>query len=263
MEILRLPALSNNYIFLLYCAQTQTAVVIDPGEAQPVLKSLRQHRLRLSAIWITHPDRDHIGGVAELLQSFPAAVVYGSAVDRGRIPNQQVFLKAEDWVEFAGRPAQVLFLPGHTLGHIAYYFPPAPLCQPRAGLAVSGELGELFCGDVLFGGGCGRLKEGTPAQMVNSLTQLRQLPNTTRVWCAHEYTHKNLQFALTVDPGNPALQQRHAQTQAQQVTIPSVLGLEKQTNPFLRWDDPAVQSAMNSRDPIETFTRLRRRKDQF
>jgi hydroxyacylglutathione hydrolase len=183
--------------------------------------------------------------------------VYGGAEDRGRIPGQTVFLQEGDRVSFADRTGDVLFVPGHTRAHIAYYFAP-----DRAE-----NWGELFCGDTLFAGGCGRLFEGTPAQMVESLTKLRQLPDTTRVWCAHEYTLKNLQFAVTVDPNNSALTQRLRQVeiarQQDQETVPSELGLEKQTNPFLRWDNPAIQSAMQGENIAQTFARLRGKKDLF
>jgi hydroxyacylglutathione hydrolase len=257
MEILRLPAFRDNYIFLLHQPQQHLAAVIDPGDAQPVLDWLHKHPATLESIFITHPDRDHIGGVAELLRHFPKAVVYGSQQDQGKIPGQQIFLNAGDSVEFAGRTAQVFYVPGHTLGHIAYYFPPRD--------EYPNDPGELFCGDTLFAGGCGRMKEGTPSQMVASLSQLRQLPDHTRVWCAHEYTLKNLQFALSIDPENLALQQRYRETQLarhrDQATIPTAMGIEKQTNPFLRWDDLVIQAAMGTCDPIQTFARLRGKKD--
>jgi hydroxyacylglutathione hydrolase len=168
-----------------------------------------------------------------------------------------VFLQSGDRVEFAGREAQVFFVPGHTRAHIAYYFPPDK----------EGETGELFCGDTLFAGGCGRLFEGTPAQMVESLGQLRSLPDNTRVWCAHEYTLGNLKFALTVDPDNIALQERYRQVESDRsrdiATIPSILGVEKSTNPFLRWDTPALQATMKAIDPVTVFARIRGQKDNF
>lgn len=257
MQIYRIPALSDNYIFLLYDPNLKVAAVVDPAEAAPVLAQLRSLQVPLIAILNTHHHGDHVGGNAQLLRQFPAAVVYGGATDEGRIPGQQVFLHGGDRVTFGDREAQVLFVPGHTRAHIAYYFPPAP-----------GEtMGDLFCGDTLFAGGCGRLFEGTPTQMVQSLSQLRALPDTTRVWCAHEYTLKNLQFAVTVDRQNAELQQRLATVKTvrdrHEATIPSNLGLEKRTNPFLRWDAPALQAATKASNEIQTFSRLRGMKDQF
>lgn len=257
MQVERLPALSDNYIFLLYDSERRVAAVVDPAEAKPVWERLQALHLELVAIFNTHHHSDHVGGNQELIRHFPLVTVYGGAEDRGRIPGQQVFLKEGDRVEFAGRTAEVFFVPGHTKAHIAYYFPP---------IEASGW-GELFCGDTLFAGGCGRLFEGTPTQMVASLSKLRALPDNTRVWCAHEYTLKNLQFALTVDAENSELQQRLLEVEAlrrrSEATIPSSIGLEKRTNPFLRWDCPSLQSAVRSQDPVQTFARLRGQKDQF
>lgn len=257
MKVYRLPVLSDNYIFLLHDDTKGVAAVVDPAEAQPVLQQLRSLGAQLTAIFNTHHHADHVGGNRRLLEAFPNATVYGGAEDRGRIPGQQVFLQEGDRVEFAGRPAQVFFVPGHTRAHIAYYFPPTD----------EEDTGELFCGDTIFAGGCGRLFEGTPQQMVSSLSKLRQLPDRTRIWCAHEYTLKNLKFALTVDEDNPDLQQRMAQVKEarsrDEATVPSLLGIEKQTNPFLRWDRPELQQAVDSTEAVKTFARLRGRKDRF
>jgi hydroxyacylglutathione hydrolase len=259
MQIYQLPALSDNYIFVLHDADRQIAAVVDPADANPVLRCLQTLGASLVAIFNTHHHGDHVGGNTRLLAAFPQATVYGSESDRGRIPGQQVFLKEGDRVSFGDRTAEVLFVPGHTKAHIAYYFPPAS--------ADTEEPGELFCGDTLFAGGCGRLFEGTPTQMVQSLSKLRALPDRTRVWCAHEYTLKNLQFALTVDAQNLDLQSRFAAVksmrQRSEATVPSLLADEKRTNPFLRWDVPALQAAVRSQDPVQTFARLRGRKDQF
>ncbi|MFS8866158.1 hydroxyacylglutathione hydrolase [Synechococcus sp. H55.9] len=252
MRILQLPALRDNYIYLLYDPETATAAVVDPAVAEPVLDKLAELGAELVAIFNTHHHHDHVGGNLQLVARYPRAVVYGSQVDRGRIPGQTVELQAGETVEFAGRQAKVLFVPGHTRGHVAYYFP---------------ESGDLFCGDTLFAGGCGRLFEGTPEQMLGSLDQLRQLPEPTRVWCAHEYTLNNLKFALTVDGDNPDLQARYQQVvalrQAGSPTVPSTIGEERRTNPFLRWDQPALQAATGVQDPVRVFARLRGMKDQF
>ncbi|GAB4178682.1 MAG: hydroxyacylglutathione hydrolase [Coleofasciculaceae cyanobacterium] len=257
MQVNRLPALSDNYIFLLHDPKQNVAAVVDPAEAESVIGCLDKLGAKLVAIFNTHHHMDHVGGNRQLIQRFPDVRVYGGDRDRGRIPGQQVFLEEGDNVEFADRIGEVLFVPGHTKGHIAYYFPPE----------VEDEPGELFCGDTLFAGGCGRLFEGTPTQMVNSLSKLRALPDKTRVWCAHEYTLKNLQFALTVDAQNSDLQTRLADVQAarqrSEATVPSQLGVEKRTNPFLRWEEPALQAAVKSSEPVQTFARLRGMKDRF
>ncbi|MFS8969496.1 hydroxyacylglutathione hydrolase [Thermostichus sp. MS-CIW-19] len=252
MRILQLPALRDNYIYLLHDPETATAAVVDPTLAEPVLDKLAELGAELVAIFNTHHHHDHVGGNLQLLARYPRAVVYGSQADRGRIPGQTVELQAGETVAFAGRQAKVLFVPGHTRGHVAYYFP---------------ESGDLFCGDTLFAGGCGRLFEGTPEQMLGSLDQLRQLPEATRVWCAHEYTLNNLKFALTVDGDNPDLQARYQQVvalrQAGSPTVPSTIGEERRTNPFLRWDQPALRAATGAQDPVRVFARLRGMKDQF
>ncbi len=257
MEILRLPVLTDNYIFILHDRRNNVAAVIDPALAKPVIDCLVSLGAELIAIFHTHHHHDHIGGNNELIARFPKINIYGGALDRGRIPHQQVFLNEGDRIQFVDRLAKVFFVPGHTRAHIAYYFP-----------STAGEsTGELFCGDTLFAGGCGRLREGTPAQMVDSLQRLRNLPDDTRIWCAHEYTLENLKFALTVDPDNLDLQKRYDRVvrarRNGEATIPSNLGLEKLTNPFLRWDTAAIESKMNSRDAVECFARVRDMKDRF
>lgn len=256
MRVILIPALSDNYIFLLHEPQENIAAVVDPAVAEPVLQQLRSLDARLVAIFNTHHHYDHVGGNQQLMQRFDNVVVYGGAEDRGRIPGQQVFLQEGDRVKFGDHTGVVFFVPGHTRAHIAYYFP-----------TNATEAGDLFCGDTLFAGGCGRLFEGSPTQMVESLTKLQALPDDTRVWCAHEYTLKNLQFALTVDSDNADLKARFAEVKTarsrKQSTIPSTLGLEKRTNPFLRWNQPTLQAAVNSKDPVQTFARLRGMKDRF
>jgi hydroxyacylglutathione hydrolase len=275
MQIHRIPVLSDNYVFLLHQSsalnqhdshQKGIAAVVDPAIAEPVLALLTQLDAELVAIFNTHHHSDHVGGNRQLLQRFPQAIVYGGAEDRGRIPGQSVFLQGGDRVTFGSRTAEVLFVPGHTRAHIAYYFPP-PLGRESADASGERFCGELFCGDTLFSAGCGRLFEGTPAQMVNSLSQIRALPDATRVWCAHEYTLSNLRFAITVDDQNERLRSRLATVQEMrqrsEPTIPVWLGEEKLTNPFLRWDVETIQAKVKSQDPVRTFGRLRGMKDLF
>ena len=257
MEIKRIPVLADNYVFVLFAPEQKVAAVVDPAVAEPVLDYLSKIDAQLTAIFNTHHHFDHVGGNRQLVQHFPDVCVYGGAEDKGRIPHQQVFLNEGDEVKFAQREGRVFFIPGHTRAHIAYYFPPL----------IAGETGELFCGDTIFAGGCGRLFEGTPAQMVNSLAKLRQLPDNTRVWCAHEYTLSNLKFAVTVEPNNSDLQQRYQQVQQARrrgvATVPSLLGIEKQTNPFLRWDEPELQAVAKMKESARVFGRIRGMKDQF
>ncbi len=257
MEIKRIPVLADNYVFVLSDLKQKKAAVIDPAVASPILDYLAKINCQLVAIFNTHHHYDHVGGNKELIQHFPDLCVYGGVEDKGRIPHQQVFLKQDDTVQFADRVGQVFFVPGHTRAHIAYYFPPIE----------AEETGELFCGDTIFAGGCGRLFEGTPSQMVDSISKLRQLPDNTRVWCAHEYTLSNLKFAVTVDRENVALQERYKagqQARSQHIpTVPSLLGIEKQTNPFLRWDTPELQATANITQPARVFGRIRGMKDNF
>lgn len=257
MEIKRIPVLADNYVFVLSDMEQKVAAVVDPAVSEPVLDYLATIDAQLVAIFNTHHHFDHVGGNNKLIQHFPDLCIYGSAVDKGRIPHQKKFLIEGDTVQFANHTGQIFFIPGHTRGHIAYYFPPT---KPD-------ETGELFCGDTIFAGGCGRLFEGTPAQMVESIGKLRQLPNNTRVWCAHEYTLNNLKFALTVDRDNANLKARYQEVQQARsqgiATVPSLLGTEKQTNPFLRWDSPALQAVAKIKEPARVFGRIRGMKDKF
>ena len=257
MHIYRLPARSDNYIFLLHDPDSSTAAVVDPADAEPVLAKLQELDAKLIAIFNTHHHNDHVGGNRELVKRFPKAEVYAGEEDKGRIPKQTYALKEGDRVSFAGRTGKVFFVPGHTKGHIAYYFSAPKLDDP----------GELFCGDTLFSGGCGRLFEGTPEQMQHSLAKLRSLPDNTRIWCAHEYTLSNLKFAISIDHTNESLQARLEEVERDRAqnkpTIPAHLGTEKQTNPFLRWDAPALQTTADSQDAATVFAHIRSLKDSF
>lgn len=257
MKLLPLPAFADNYIWMLQSAQG--AVVVDPGDAQPVLAALAGTGLPLQAILVTHHHGDHVGGVRELREA-TGAQVYGPA--REAIPQPAVPLAGGAGLSVLGLQLQVLDVPGHTGGHIAYY------CPDAAGAPL------LFCGDTLFSGGCGRLFEGTPAQMLASLERLAQLPGDTRVCCAHEYTLSNLKFARAVEPCNAALlqHQRHCeQLRAQdRPTLPSRLALELEINPFLRTRVPDVAQAacrfdarVDPASPVAVFTALRQWKNEF
>lgn len=239
--VVPLPAFSDNYIWLVH--NGQQAVVVDPGDTAPVLQALEQLQLRLQAIVLTHHHGDHTGGVAALRQVHPCTV-YGPAGES--LPEPVTRVQAGTTLTLLDQPWQVLHVPGHTAGHIAWYCP------------TLGAQPALFCGDTLFSGGCGRLFEGTAEQMHASLAQLAALPGNTQVFCAHEYTVSNLRFALAVEPDNVALQQHHAWCLAQREsglpTLPSSIGLEREINPFLRCEVPAVVHAAQHFDPSTPAT---------
>lgn len=220
-----IPAFKDNYIWLLHQPGDQQVAVVDPGDAAPVLRLLDERGLQLSAILITHHHGDHTGGIRHLVGQFPGIAVYGPAGEQ--ITGLTRCLREEDVVEVVGTSLQVLEVPGHTRGHIAYF----------------GE-GALFCGDTLFACGCGRLFEGSPEQMHTSLAKIAALPGSTLLYCAHEYTLDNIGFAKWVEPGNLTLLQRERDDRQRRErnlpTVPSRLDLELRTNPFLRSAEPTV-----------------------
>jgi len=262
LTISPIPAFSDNYIWCLADSRTGKALVVDPGQAAPVEEHLDRHGLLLDTILVTHHHQDHVGGITELRKQHPAC--------RVTVPAESPFRAGTDLVRdgdsllWQGIRFQVIGVPGHTLDHVAYFSD-----QTR-------EEPLLFCGDTLFVCGCGRLFEGSPAQMRQSLQRLRSLPDDTRVYCAHEYTLANLKFARNLLPENNSLERfgQHCQElrDAGKPTVPARLGDEKRMNPFLRWDDPEVIRAITpyaqehhlpvSNDD-EVFAAIRHAKDHF
>lgn len=251
MHVRLIPAKSDNYIYLL--TEGDATAVVDPGEAEPVLKVLEAEGRGLDLIINTHHHGDHIDGNAALVAKYGAKLI-GPASETKRIPGMDETVAEGDEIEFAGHKAQVFETPGHTTGHVCFYF---------------ADAGVLLSGDTLFALGCGRLFEGSPAQMWDSLLKLRALPDETLGYCGHEYTQSNARFAVSIDPDNAALAERAAQIDAARAagkpTIPFRLGDEKVTSPFLRADDPAMQAAlgMAGADPVAVFAEIRGQKDRF
>ena len=255
MKLIALPAFSDNYIWMLH--DGRHAVVVDPGESAPVINALDSHKLQLAAILVTHHHADHVGGVDEL-RSRLQGPVYGPR--RERIPQPYVALDDGDTLDVLGLRFKVIDVPGHTSGHIAFF------------TEDGGAEPILFCGDTLFSGGCGRLFEGTPAQMHHSLSRLASLPGPTRVCCGHEYTLSNLKFALAVEPKNHDLADYNVWCEAQRAinepTLPSSIATERLVNPFLRCAEPGVALVAQTRgatstDPVAVLAALRQWKNEF
>jgi hydroxyacylglutathione hydrolase len=255
MRVIQIPLLRDNYGYLLVCEESNEAAIIDPSEAEPVLQKVKGENVKLTAILNTHHHRDHTGGNPGLLEK-ESLKVYGHRNDEGRIPGLTHPLADGDEFSIGKIRAKVLFIPGHTKGHVAYLFE-----------------NKLFCGDTLFVAGCGRLFEGTAEQMQESLSKLRDLPNDTLVYCGHEYTEKNLQFALTVEPGNKKASEKLERVRSLRArgisTVPSTMEEEKATNPFLRWESGEIQKNLQERfptlslKPLALFAKLRELKDSF
>jgi hydroxyacylglutathione hydrolase len=250
LDIFQIPALQDNYIYVLKDPNSLEVVVIDPTLAAPVLEFLDQNNFSLKWILNTHHHWDHVGGNLELQQKTKAQIV-GFAQDQNRIPGITLSLQEGDIFSFGGSSFRVLEVPGHTLGHIAFWLP-----QEKA----------LFCGDTLFSLGCGRLFEGTPSQLWSSLLKIRALPDDTFVYCAHEYTLSNGKFALNLEPCNQELINYMKLIEEKREmgipTVPSLLRIEKALNPFLKADSPVFQH-LEPQGAVDIFRLLRSKKDEF
>lgn len=253
LEIHQIPVLQDNYVYLIHEPVANATAVVDPAVAPPVVAALAEKGWSLTHVFNTHHHWDHVGGNLEL-KARTGCTVVGFKADRARIPGLDVAVGEGDSVSLGEAVARVIEVPGHTLGHIAYWF-----FQENA----------LFCGDTLFAMGCGRLFEGSAEQMWRSLAKLRALPPETQIYCAHEYTHSNGRFALSLEPDSPTLLERMQEVNRLRrqgmPTVPSTLQEELTTNPFLRADDPLLQQAvgLEGADPVRVFAELRRRKDRF
>src|SRR5262249_4752086 len=253
LDIELVPLLKDNYAYLLRDTATGTTAIVDPSEARPALAAAHAREWRITYVLSTHHHWDHTGGNLEIKEATGCTVV-GPRYDQDRIPGIDAAVAEGDRFALGASTAEILFIPGHTRGHIAYWFP---------------EAQAVLCGDTLFSLGCGRLFEGTPEQMWSSLDKLRRLPPETRIYCGHEYTQANARFALTIEPDNAALiaRQRHggAARAAGRATLPATMGEERAANPFLRADEPAVAAAVDraGADPVTVFAEVRRRKDNF
>lgn len=253
LEILTIPCLSDNYAFLAHDAQSGETALIDAPEAAPILAALAQKGWRLTQVLLTHHHWDHVEGLAEILAAHPARVT-GAAADAHRLPPLDHQVSEGDSVSIGAESGRVIDVSGHTVGHIAYYFP---------------DSHAVFTADSLMALGCGRVFEGTMPQMWDSLSKLATLPPETMVYSGHEYTQANGRFAETVDPDNAALQARirdiAAARAAGRPTVPSTLALELSTNPFLRAADPGIRKTlgMENATDAEVFAEIRSRKDRF
>ena len=253
LEIEQVPVLKDNYVYLAREPVSGKVAVVDPAVSEPVLERLKAKGWTLTHILNTHHHGDHVGGNLALKQATGCTIV-GYAKDAERIPGIDVRVDDGDTYMFGNAPAKVIAVPGHTVGHIAYWF---------------ADSHALFCGDTIFALGCGRLFEGSPQQMWSSLSKLRALPDDTKVYCAHEYTQSNARFALTVETDNAALRARSAEIDRLRAegrpTVPSSMGVERATNPFLRADAPGVARAVGLAgvDPALVFAEVRHRKDVF
>ncbi|MCZ2110994.1 MAG: hydroxyacylglutathione hydrolase [Dehalococcoidia bacterium] len=259
MEIVPLPLLADNYGYLLIDPATRRAAVVDCSEAGPVLAEVERRGLRLEAILSTHHHYDHVGGNEDVARAIPGIRILGSHADAARIPAITELLDDDAEFEVIGSRGRAILIPAHTSGHLAYFFPD--------------DGPSVFSGDTLFAAGCGRLFEGSPAQMMQSLGKLAVLPEATQVWCGHEYTEQNLRFAHDLEPTNPDIIAKRTRVemlrQNGRPTVPSTIGEEKRTNPFLRCESAELRRTLLSRfpdlstDSTAIFAKIRELKDNF
>jgi len=253
LQVHQFPCLNDNYSWLVHDPEANVTAVVDTPEVAPILKAVAETGWRLTHILNTHWHPDHAGGNAEL-KAKTGCYVIGPRGEQESIPGIDQAVDEGDVIHLGAHTAKIFNTSGHTRGHITYWFEQDQVA---------------FVGDTLFALGCGRLFEGTASQMWASLQKLMALPPETRVYCAHEYTQSNARFALTVDPENPQLAERAKQIAAMRAngiaTVPTTIGLELATNPFLRAASPALQRAigMSGADPVAVFAETRRRKDNF
>lgn len=251
LEIIQVPCFTDNYAILLHESTSGETLCVDAPEARPILSALSEKGWKLTTLLITHKHHDHVGGIKQI-KDITGAKTYGPAAEARDIPELDETLNEGDRITFAGHPIDVIDTPGHTSGHISYHWPDDKL---------------LFAGDTLFVIGCGRLFEGTPAEMWNSLTKLMALPDGTALYCGHEYTLSNAEFAARLEPNNIDLQTRLIEIRAQraknQSTLPSTIGMEKRTNPFLRPDSTEIRETigMQDEDNVAVFGKIRELKN--